>query len=333
MHLYLSTRGAGPTNAVYALNSESAIALLETGCVTCISFGADWPEDSVRNLVEAIAVAKFLKVAVAEARIPWVAWHLHCNDLAQHHQLTVVLQEMDEICRHRGQAIQLDPAQLDAVGLNPDFSFERLILGEGNEMAYAQAVLAGIGAPTRNVPLWIFGACGLGKTHMLHAIGWQYLAVNPGRRVALLHASEMSEQEACAAKLKGVDALLIDDIQCFEAIWNVTELQKLTASISLLAVTAEKSVCKTANVPQLRSAMPAWIEVALASPGPALASALLDGFLVETRCRLDADLRRTILAISKRNPRTILAMVKKITAYQRFENKVVDPLLLTKWFE
>lgn len=326
MHLYLSARSGGPSNAVYALSSESAIALLETGCVTCVSFGADWPQDAGRNQAEAIAVARFLKTAVAEARLPWVDWNLYCPDVALHRQLSSVLNEMDEICRQRGQEIRLDPAQGVAVGLNPDFSFARFVVGEGNEMAYAQAVLAGVGAPTRNVPLWIFGACGLGKTHLLHAVGWQYLAVNPGRRVVLLHGSELSDQEACAAKLKAADALLIDDIQSAGAVPGELGWRGLLARITLLAVSAEDRICAKV-IPR-----DSGVEVPLIAPGPVLAGALLDSFLAETGHALASDLRRQVLATTNGNPRFLRAMVKKIVAYERFERRVVDPELLVAWF-
>ena len=331
MHLYLSAFGKGPANAVYALNSESAITLLETGCVTCVSFGADWPQGDGFEPAEAIVLARYLKTAVAEARLPWIDWSLYCPYVALQRQLTAVLCEMDEICRQRGQEIRLDPAQGMAGGLNPDFSFERFVVGEGNEMAYAQAVLAGLGAPTRNVPLWIFGDCGLGKTHLLHALGWQYLAVNPGRRVMLLHGTEFSDPEKCRAKLKTADALLIDDIQCLVAMPDASDWLELLASLPLLAVSAENLISKM-HIPCGRVGLSSWIEVPLVTPGPVLASALLDSFLAYTRHTLTPELRRSVLAIANGNPRFLQAMVKRIVAYECFEQQKVDSVLLAEWF-
>jgi chromosomal replication initiation ATPase DnaA len=330
MHLYLSACGKGPANAVYALSRESAIALLETGCVTCVSFGADWPQGAGCDPAEAIALARYLKRAVAEARLPWVDWDLHCPDVALQRQLTAVLREMDEICRQRGQEIRQDPAEGVAVGLNPDFSFERFVVGEGNEMAYAQAVLAGLGAPTRNVPLWIFGDCGLGKTHLLHALGWQYLAVNPGRRVMLLHGSEFSDPEICRVKLKAADALLIDDIQCLAAIPDTFDWQALFASCTLLGVSADRSVGRTEL--QHWNTLTTRIEVALVTPGRGLASALLDAFLAEAGHGISAIVRESILTITKSNPRFLQAIVKKIVAYERFEHRAVSSAMLVEWF-
>ena len=64
MHLYLSAFGKGTANAVSALNSESAIPLLETGCVTCVSFVADWPQVDGFEPAEGVALARHLQTAV-----------------------------------------------------------------------------------------------------------------------------------------------------------------------------------------------------------------------------------------------------------------------------
>lgn len=339
MHLYLSARDEGPPNAVHALNSESAIALLETGCVTCVSFGADWPQGAGRNRLEAMALAEFLKTAVSEARLPWVDWNLYCPDLALHRQLSGVLHEMDDICRKRGQEVRQYPAQGIAVGLNPDFCFECFVVGDGNEMAYAQAVLAGIGAPMRNVPLWMYGDCGLGKTHLLHSVGWQYLAVNPGRQVALLHGSEFIEPDKCLAKLSAADALIIDDIQCAWAIPVAVKCRALLMDFltknCLLAVSAEDvsdRLCETVTPPDWSGKLLASsIEVELKLAGPHLGNSLLDVFLARTGYALATDLRDLVLANAKGNPRFLQAIVKKIVAYEQFEGRELSPTLLASW--
>jgi chromosomal replication initiation ATPase DnaA len=302
--------------------------------VTCVSFGADWPPyagQNQNNQGEAVALARFLKTAVAEARLPWVDWNLYCQDAALKRQLNAMLSEMDEICRQRGQPIRLDPAQSIAGGLNPDFSFERFVVGEGYALASARGVLAAIGAPTHNIPLWIFGDCGLGKTHLLHAVGWKYLAVNPDRRILLLHGTELAEPAKCITKIKAADALLIDDIQCLVATPDASDWLELLASLPLLAVSAEKLTRQTA-IRECCEGLPAWIEVPLVTPGPELASALLDSFQNDARHALTPELRRSVLATANGNPRLLQAMVKKIVAYEVYEHRKVDSVMLANWF-
>jgi chromosomal replication initiator protein len=114
----------------------------------------------------------------------------------------------------------------DVPQLNPRYSFDTFVIGSNNRLAHA-ASLAVAEAPSRAYnPLFLSGGAGLGKTHLMHAIGQFINRSNPGMRVLYI-SSEMFTNELIKAikdrtnhqfrsKYRDIDVLLIDDIQFIE---------------------------------------------------------------------------------------------------------------------
>jgi chromosomal replication initiator protein len=107
--------------------------------------------------------------------------------------------------------------------LNPRYTFDTFVIGNSNRFAHA-AALAVAEAPSRAYnPLFIYGGVGLGKTHLLHAIGQHILGRNGSLRVTyittekftneLIDALKLNETLKFREKYRNVDVLLIDDIQ------------------------------------------------------------------------------------------------------------------------
>lgn len=111
--------------------------------------------------------------------------------------------------------------------LNPQYNFDNFIVGENNKYAHAVAYAVAESPATTYNPLFIYGGSGLGKTHLMHAIGHYILEHNPDMNV-LYVSSEMFTSELIKAlgergmmtrfknKYRSVDVLLIDDIQFLE---------------------------------------------------------------------------------------------------------------------
>jgi len=107
--------------------------------------------------------------------------------------------------------------------LDPRYTFESFVVGKPNELAYAAAlrVAEADGVPFN--PLYVYGGVGLGKTHLLHAIGWHIRKRDPSRRVIYLSAEKFMYQFIRALRFKdvmqfkelfrSVDVLMIDDVQ------------------------------------------------------------------------------------------------------------------------
>lgn len=107
--------------------------------------------------------------------------------------------------------------------LNPKYTFETFVCGAGNQFAHAAAQAVANKPATNYNPLFIYGGVGLGKTHLLTAIGNHILGVNSSARICLYTSEKfMNEMINCIRykkmeefrnKFRSMDVLLIDDIQ------------------------------------------------------------------------------------------------------------------------
>jgi chromosomal replication initiator protein len=120
----------------------------------------------------------------------------------------------------------LEPDRVDAgelVGLSPRYVFETFIVGSSNQFAHA-ACRAVAEAPSRSYnPLFLYGGVGLGKTHLMHAIGHYVLQHSRGLKLTYISGERFMNEVVNAIrydhilefreKYRGVDVLLVDDIQ------------------------------------------------------------------------------------------------------------------------
>lgn len=110
-------------------------------------------------------------------------------------------------------------------GLNKDFTFESFVEGKSNQLGLAAAMQVVENPGESYNPLFIYGGVGLGKTHLMHAVGNGMLARNPNAKIVYLHSERFVADMVKALQLnaindfkryyRSVDALLIDDIQFF----------------------------------------------------------------------------------------------------------------------
>jgi chromosomal replication initiator protein len=109
--------------------------------------------------------------------------------------------------------------------LNPDFTFSNFVEGKSNQLARAAAVQVAENPGSAYNPLFIYGGVGLGKTHLMHAVGSQICARSRNARVAYVHserfvgdmvrALQHNTMNEFKTAYRTLDALLIDDIQFF----------------------------------------------------------------------------------------------------------------------
>ncbi len=126
---------------------------------------------------------------------------------------------------------EVGPIEVDAVpapitapaGLNPRYTFETFIVGSSNQFAHA-ASRAVAEAPSRSYnPLFVYGGVGLGKTHLMHAVGRYVLEHNPSFRLTYISSERFMNEMINAVRYdrildfreryRSVDVLLVDDIQ------------------------------------------------------------------------------------------------------------------------
>ncbi len=109
--------------------------------------------------------------------------------------------------------------------VNPNFTFDNFVEGKSNQLAKAASFQVGENPGVAYNPLYLYGGVGLGKTHLLHAIGNQIVRNNPNAKVLYLHSERFVADMVRALQTNSmndfkryyrtVDALLIDDIQFF----------------------------------------------------------------------------------------------------------------------
>ncbi len=134
-----------------------------------------------------------------------------------------------------GDPLEAEPKPLRANGtgagdqpvqyMNPDFTFATFVEGTSNELAKAAAQQVAENPGQSYNPLLLYGGVGLGKTHLMQAVGHQVRANNPKARVVYLHSQRFVQDMVSALKqgtmqdfmqyYRSVDTLLIDDIQFF----------------------------------------------------------------------------------------------------------------------
>jgi chromosomal replication initiator protein len=122
-----------------------------------------------------------------------------------------------------GAAGALAPVAVIPGGLNPRYTFDTFIVGPSNQFAHA-ACRAVAEAPSRSYnPLFIYGGVGLGKTHLMHAIGHYVVQHNPGLTLTYISSERFMNEMINAVRFdrvlefrsryRSVDVLLVDDIQ------------------------------------------------------------------------------------------------------------------------
>ena len=109
--------------------------------------------------------------------------------------------------------------------INPSFTFDNYVVGKSNQLAKAAATQISDNPGSVYNPLFIYGGVGLGKTHLMLAVGNQILQANPNAKVVYLHSEKFVADMVKALQInainefkrfyRSVDALLIDDIQFF----------------------------------------------------------------------------------------------------------------------
>jgi chromosomal replication initiator protein len=112
----------------------------------------------------------------------------------------------------------------EAATLNPRYNFETFVAGPSNQLAFAASQAAASSYPPKYNPVFICGGVGLGKTHLLHAIGHTQLGNRPGSRIVYISSERFMNEYVQAIRTgrmhefrrnyrEGIDVLLVDDVQ------------------------------------------------------------------------------------------------------------------------
>ncbi len=180
-----------------------------------------------QNLVEIEVPNKFFKDWVTDNYLPLIREALQ-NVTKKSYALNIIIKENAENktdYNHIETALPPKPIlpTLREDGLNPNYTFESFVVGSCNQFAHA-AALAVANGPAKNYnPLFIYGGVGLGKTHLLNAIGNKIVQNDPLIKVCYISSEKFTNELINSLKLEKMtdfrnkyrnkDVLLLDDIQ------------------------------------------------------------------------------------------------------------------------
>ena len=232
------------------------------------------------------------------------------------------------------------PPAANSHRLNTALTFETLVAGRANQMARTAALhVAGAPGAMYN-PLFIYGGVGLGKTHLVHAVGNSLLKDNPNARVLYLHAEQFISDvvknyqrktfDELKAKYHSLDLLLIDDVQFFagkertqEEFFNAFEaLLAKRAHIIMTSDTYPKGLVDIDE--RLTSRFAAGLTVAIEPPELEMRVAILLAKARAEAADMPEDVAFFIAKNVRANVRELEGALRKVLAYSRFSHKDVN---------
>jgi chromosomal replication initiator protein len=224
--------------------------------------------------------------------------------------------------------------------LNPALTFDTLVPGRANQMARTAALhVAGAPGVMYN-PLFIYGGVGLGKTHLIHAVGNALLADKPDARILYLHAEQFITDvvrnyqrktfDELKAKYHSLDLLLIDDVQFFagkertqEEFFNAFEaLLAKKAHIIMTSDTYPKGLVDIDE--RLTSRFDAGLTVAIEPPELEMRVAILMRKADQEATPMPEDVAFFVAKNVRANVRELEGALRKILAYSRFSHKEIN---------
>lgn len=228
-------------------------------------------------------------------------------------------------------------------GLRTNYSFDTLLIGERNQFAVAAAKHVAHAPGEQYNPFIIYGKVGMGKTHILQAIGHEYLNQHPQGRVLYVSTSDFIAEFAQAARdarntnsqkpleqfderYRNVDILLIDDIQGFLStnkgsqaqFFNIFEY--LISHNKHIVLTSDQPINTLKEIqPRLVSRLSQGLSVTIDSPSLENRMRILQAKARELRVELPTDVIDFVAQSLSGNVRELEGALQQLIAYQNFQ--------------
>lgn len=225
-------------------------------------------------------------------------------------------------------------------GLNPSFTFENFVTGKANQLARAAALQVAENPGTAYNPLFIYGGVGLGKTHLIQAIGNHLKQQNPGAKIKYLHAERYVSDVVKAYEHKAfdefkrqyhsLDLLLIDDIQFFAKKSRTQEeffyaFNSLIEAKKQIIITCDTYPKEIADVDErLRTRFSWGLTVAVEPPELEMRVAILLKKAEEAKFVLNEDVAFFIAKQVRSSVRELEGALNRIVAMAKFTGHAVD---------
>ncbi|QDQ26873.1 chromosomal replication initiator protein DnaA [Chitinimonas arctica] len=223
--------------------------------------------------------------------------------------------------------------------LNPNFTFDTLVTGKANQLARAAAIQIGENPGTAYNPLFVYGGVGLGKTHLIQAIGNLVHQHRPDAKIRYIHAERYVADVVRAYQHKAfdefkryyhsLDLLLIDDIQFFSG-KNRTQEEFFYAFNALIEghrqviITSDRYPKEIEGIEDRLISRFGWgLTVAIEPPELEMRVAILHKKAESEGFKLDSSVSFFIAKHIRSNVRELEGALKRVLAYSRFTGEQI----------
>ena len=243
------------------------------------------------------------------------------------------------------QSLAGDRARIQAqkAGLRTDYTFEKFAVSSTNEMAHAAAQAVSHQPGTAYNPLFIYGGVGVGKTHLMHAVGNNILKKLPDAKVLyctgedftneIVHAIQTKKSMSFKEKYRTVDILLIDDVQFIAGKNTVQEeffhtFNTITKRAGQIILTSDRPPSEISLLEdRLRSRFEAGLMVDIQQPSFELRSAILLIKAQASHIHIPMELAQ-VIASRIDSARKLEGIIKSIKSEVELKHRQITPELI-----
>jgi len=227
-----------------------------------------------------------------------------------------------------GEALQ---KRAKAAGLNPAFTFASFVVGSNSQFAHAACEAVAKKSGVGYNPLFIHGGPGLGKTHLMQAIGQELLRRNPGSRVVYLTCEKFTNEfidairrgdiEKFRRRYRSSDVMLIDDIQFLAGKERSQEeffhtFNTLLDGRNQVVLTCDRPACEIKNLePRLISRFECGLAVEMQPPQMETRMAILKKKSSDWKVRVDETVLRFLAEKIRTNVRRLEGALMRVATY------------------
>ncbi|MBR6975564.1 MAG: chromosomal replication initiator protein DnaA [Ottowia sp.] len=310
----------------------------ESPDILCLQVASAFKRDRTRRQFEALIAATLERLGGRRIDIVWKVPQQEARSSARPRAQAAVKAPAPEA------APETAPPQPGAARgsnrLNAQLTFENLVEGTANRMARAAGLHVANEPGGAYNPLFIYGGVGLGKTHLMHAVGNKLLENRPDAKVLYVHAEQFVSDVVHSYQRKAfdevrrryheLDLLLIDDVQFFagkdksqEEFFNAFE--SLFARQSQIVLTSDTYPKGLTDIHQrLVSRFDSGLSVALEPPEPEMRVAILMSKAAAEGAALPEDVAWFIARLVRSSVRELEGALHKVLAYARFNGQDIS---------
>ncbi len=227
-----------------------------------------------------------------------------------------------------------------AAGLNPGYSFKNFVVGSNSQFAHAACEAVARKSGIGYNPLFIHGGSGLGKTHLMHAIGQEILRRRPDTRVIYLTCEKFTNEfiesirkgdiEKFRRRYRSSDVLLIDDVQFIAGKERSQEeffhtFNTLLDGRNQVVLTSDRPACEIKNLePRLISRFECGLAVELQAPALETRTAILKKKAIEWKVTVDESVINFLAEKIRSNVRRLEGALVRVATFASLAGESVS---------